>query len=253
MVAAQCRQMDMGYFVYIFYPLPSHIRWVEMWHEWFHLCMNGHEPTHSSMEEVKGLRHINDHFQSETHWFLSFKTKTVWQNIFKELCTQNSLRNVCLIFFVLWGELTDQREWFIFFKHHTKVVTLLARSIHLCMIFMCSFEQEMLLLYFVAQYKMQCWFNLPLFTVLVSPMSFPSAFVVLLLSFRSRFISKLLLLSSLCRRFCSSLELLLFSSEFCSDCFVSEFSCSCSFSFSSVRTWNSKDKKYSLNIFHSTN
>lgn len=65
-------------------------------------------------------------------------------------------------------------------------------------------------------------FDLPLFATLTSP-SFPSIFV-LLFSFRSRFISKLLLLSVQSPRLCSSSELLLFSNEFSSDCFVSEFS-----------------------------
>lgn len=71
-------------------------------------------------------------------------------------------------------------------------------------------------------------FNSPLFTVLFSP-SFLSIFV-LQFSFCSRLISKLLLLSPLFPRFCSSSELLLLSSEFCSDCFDSEFSFSFSLS-----------------------
>lgn len=70
--------------------------------------------------------------------------------------------------------------------------------------------------------KKHIMFDLPLFTVLVSP-SFPSIFV-LLFSFRSRLISRLLLLSALFPRFRSSSGLLLFSNELSSDCFDSEFS-----------------------------
>lgn len=90
-------------------------------------------------------------------------------------------------------------------------------------------------------------FDLPLFTVLVSP-SFPSIFV-LLLSFRSRLISKPLPLSALLPRFCSSSELLLFSNELCSDCFDSElsFSFSFSFSFSSVVQKLNRNKKLCKN------
>lgn len=172
----------------------------------------------------------------ETHWFLFNKVvqTCLAKYLQRTLYAQNSLRIVCLIFCMLWrGIDTDQREWFIshFFIHRAKVVTLLARSIHHCKIFMCSFErrrEKKIQRNFITVEKNRNELDLPLFTVLVSP-SFPSAFV-LLFSLRSRLISKLILLSPLCPRFCSSSELLLLSSELCPDRFVSEFSFSCSFS-----------------------
>lgn len=83
----------------------------------------------------------------ETHWFLFNKVvqTCLAKYLQRTLYAQNSLRIVCLIFCMLWrGIDTDQREWFIshFFIHRAKVVTLLARSIHHCKIFMCSFERR---------------------------------------------------------------------------------------------------------------
>lgn len=103
----------------------------------------------------------------ETHWFLFNKVvqTCLAKYLQRTLYAQNSLRIVCLIFCMLWrGIDTDQREWFIshFFIHRAKVVTLLARSIHHCKIFMCSFERrwEKKSKEILSQWKKQEWIGL---------------------------------------------------------------------------------------------